>query len=61
MRDIRKKGSVVGNDRIAIMAAINITYEFLNTAKRQQQADTQVESIEEKLAATLEKMSQVSL
>ncbi len=29
MRDIRNSGKVIGNDRIAIMAALNITHEML--------------------------------
>lgn len=29
MREIRNSGKVIGNDRIAIMAALNITHEML--------------------------------
>ncbi|MGV3582838.1 MAG: cell division protein ZapA [Methylophilus sp.] len=31
MRDIRDAGKIVGVERIAIMAALNITHELLNT------------------------------
>jgi cell division protein ZapA len=31
MQDIRSNGKVVGLERIAIMAALNITHEFLTT------------------------------
>jgi cell division protein ZapA len=31
MRDIRDAGKIVAIERIAIMAALNITHEFLNT------------------------------
>ena len=31
MQDIRSSGKVVGLERIAIMAALNITHEFLTT------------------------------
>ncbi len=31
MREIRDAGKVIGVERIAIMAALNITHEFLNT------------------------------
>jgi cell division protein ZapA len=31
MREIREAGKVIGVERIAIMAALNITNEFLNT------------------------------
>ncbi|MDM7322317.1 MAG: cell division protein ZapA [Gammaproteobacteria bacterium] len=29
MREIRHTGKVIGNDRVAVMAALNITYELL--------------------------------
>lgn len=31
MREIRDTGKVIGLERIAIMAALNITYDYLNT------------------------------
>lgn len=31
MRDIRDSGNVMGIDKIAIMAALNIAHEFMNT------------------------------
>ena len=31
MREIRDTGKVIGGERIAIMAALNITHEFLST------------------------------
>lgn len=31
MRDIRNSGKVVGVDRIAVMAALNISHDFLNS------------------------------
>lgn len=31
MREIRDSGNVMGIDKIAIMAALNITHEFMNT------------------------------
>jgi cell division protein ZapA len=31
MREIREAGKVIGVERIAIMAALNITHEFLST------------------------------
>ncbi|QEY60214.1 cell division protein ZapA [Pseudomonas sp. C27(2019)] len=30
MRDIRRSGKVIGTERIAVMAALNITYELHN-------------------------------
>ena len=33
MRDIRSSGKVLGTERIAVMAALNITYELLENSK----------------------------
>ena len=33
MRDIRSKGKVIGLERIAVMAALNISYELLRSHK----------------------------
>jgi cell division protein ZapA len=32
MRDIRDSGKIVGTERIAVMAALNVTYELLNAS-----------------------------
>lgn len=34
MREIRDNGKIVGSERIAIMAALNITHELLTTRNR---------------------------
>ena len=34
MRDIRKAGHVIGLERIAVMAALNLTYELLQAESR---------------------------
>lgn len=35
MREIRDSGKIVGSERIAIMAALNITHELLTTRNRE--------------------------
>ncbi len=47
MRDIRKAGRVVGTDRIAVMAALNLAYELLQKG----QNETTLE------AATMERLA----
>lgn len=58
MRTIRNNGSIVGLDRIAVMAALNLCHE-LHQARAQQNfnAETQpaLERIAEKLEKALEK------
>ncbi len=55
MREIRNSGKVIGNDRIAIMAALNITHEMLqnrsidnpnnsHTLERIQKINTDIDS-----------------
>jgi cell division protein ZapA len=41
MRSIRKSGKVIGLDRIAVMAALNISHELLKTSERAELAETQ--------------------
>ena len=35
MREIRQSGRVIGSDRIAVMAALNLTYELLQMRQQQ--------------------------
>ena len=39
MREIRDSGKVVGLDRIAVMAALNLAHEFLKTKDRESKVD----------------------
>jgi len=40
MRDIRESGKVIGLERIAIMAGLNITHEYLQVKDRVEGKDT---------------------
>lgn len=53
MRDIRSKGSVVGTDRIAVMAALNVSYELLDSTNRLKDIDEGGESLINKIDAAL--------
>jgi len=37
MRDIRDKGSVIGSDRVAVMAALNMSYELIKLKKLEEE------------------------
>ena len=37
MREVRQSGRVVGSDRIAVLAALNLTYELMSAQTAQQQ------------------------
>ncbi|MFA5677330.1 MAG: cell division protein ZapA [Pseudomonas sp.] len=48
MRDIRNRGKVIGLERIAVMAALNISHEMLTGSRQQhQQASEQQQQIAE--------------
>lgn len=57
MREIRQTGRVVGVDRIAVMAALNIAYELINIQQDQAQGlqdpGRRLENIQERLAEAL--------
>lgn len=42
MNSIRKTGKVVGTDRIAVMAALNIAHEMLNSSSQVENIDKDV-------------------
>jgi cell division protein ZapA len=56
MRDIRDSGKVIGVDRIAVMAALNITDQFLRIKEQDDDIDS---SLNEKIISIREILSQV--
>lgn len=55
MRDIRDTGKIVGVERIAIMAALNISHELLNTKS----GDVDVGDIKRRVTKMQEQIDQV--
>jgi cell division protein ZapA len=59
MREIRDRGKVIGSERIAIMAALNITHELLQykalTEQNTQLVSRQIQALQEKIGAALSK------
>lgn len=59
MREIRRSGKVIGADRIAVMAALNITHELLHKQQHQESvqasADKTVKSLIDKAENALKK------
>ncbi len=56
MREIRASGKVHGTERIAVMAALNITYEFMQTSDSMSDEANQLEALESKLDKALKKL-----
>lgn len=65
MRLIRDKGSVIGADRIAVMAALNITHELLHkTTDTETLSDIvskRIKSLREKVEVALNQTNQLEL
>jgi len=57
MREIRQSGRVIGTDRIAVMAALNIAYEFLKLqqtqSRGQQDLGRRLADVQERLGGAL--------
>jgi cell division protein ZapA len=65
MREIRDSGKVVGHDRIAVMAALNLAHEFLRGKDRESKTDSGVghrmRALRERVESALEKSQQLEL
>ena len=65
MQDIRNTGKVAGAERIAVMAALNISYELLNTQRQTAQLENAVnhrlKDLMNNLESTLRKTKQKEL
>ena len=65
MKDIRKSGKVVGSDRIAVMAALNITHDLLQckvSAANSVSVDgNKIKSLQDKVETALLRCKQLEL
>jgi cell division protein ZapA len=65
MREIRDGGKVVGLDRIAVMAALNLAHEFLKGRDRESRVDSgaghRVRAMRERVESALGKGQQLDL
>ena len=65
MREIRDSGKVVGLDRIAVMAALNLAHEYLRVKDRESRTDSgvggRVRALRERVESVLGKGQQLEL
>lgn len=64
MREIRDSRKVIGTDRIAVMAALNIAHELIETTNKSSYGngfDLRIKSMQEKLDSALHKTKQLEL
>lgn len=57
MREIRSAGKVYGTERIAVMAALNITYEMQQGSRLTSELDTLFEKVDQQLDEVLKNIS----
>ena len=65
MREIRDTGKIIGSDRIAVMAALNISHELLtqdgSTSIADTSVGTRIRSIQEKIDDALYRSQQLEI
>jgi len=65
INEVRGTGKVVGGERIAIMAALNLSHELLENPRSQEPEDSEicqrVQKVNDKIEAALAKNQQIEL
>lgn len=57
LKEVRETGKVVGSERVAVMAALNIAHEYLEYKHYAQGIDASIRRMQDKIAATLDKQA----
>ncbi|NRP10730.1 MULTISPECIES: cell division protein ZapA [unclassified Marinobacterium] len=57
MREISSSGKLLGMERIAVMAALNLSYDNLNSSKAEASSNDESKQLIDKIDATLAKFS----
>lgn len=61
MREIRESGKVLGLERIAVMAALNLSYELLNSPTEDSDFEQRIELMHTKIDDALKQSEQIGL
>lgn len=61
MQDIKGQGKLYGTERVAIMAALNLAYDFLNATCGSETTQTELKKINHKIESALAKDQQMDL
>ncbi|MFT7109019.1 MAG: cell division protein ZapA [Psychrobacter glaciei] len=61
MVDIKSQGKLYGTERVAIMAGLNLAYDFLNATGSSQSAQTQLAKMNAKIESALAQDQQLDL
>ena len=61
MKDLRDSGKIVGNERIAVMAALNIAHEMLSARGERDAQDSRVAAINQRVDAMIAEHTELDL
>ncbi|HIP52773.1 MAG TPA: cell division protein ZapA [Chromatiales bacterium] len=65
MREIRRSGKVIGADRIAVMAALNIAHELLQDRREKEEKSAaiaqHIQNLQKKIAVAIDSGNQLEL
>lgn len=64
MREIKKSGASLGNERLAVMAALNLSHDLLemrNKGGSNEEVEKRIRTMRESIEATLDKQGEIEL
>ena len=65
MREVRDSGKIIGSERIAVITALNITHELLNSFQDNDQLGAELQprlkNLENKISSALQKVRQMEI
>ncbi len=65
MREVRDSGSIIGSERIAVITALNIAHELLNSSRQKEEISNylppRLKNLENKISEALEKARQLEI
>jgi cell division protein ZapA len=65
MREVRDSGSIIGSEKIAVITALNIAHELLNSSKQSDKLDKslspRLKNLENKISNALQKARQLEI
>jgi len=64
MRDIQKSGAGLGNERVAVMAALNISHDLLmlrNQGSNTEEIEKRIRALRNRIEASLDKQTEIEL
>ncbi len=65
MREVRDSGSIIGSERIAVITALNIAHELLNSSQQSDKLDKglspRLKNLENKISEALQKARQLEI